>query len=470
MPEELTCDFPSLHEQIVVGARTVLHLQAHLDGLRSRAQERLSPFLESGRNYLTPSEDERTRQLLISYWHARNALLGTVAEFQKYASEHAQASQRQQDQVFLVGFTAALVLVDAGRFLRELCNPHPVIAAKLNEPEPYFEIPAGVYDTVQHNLTSPANAWRLYQAHRLFQRRVAEFATCAAEEPTLQSLFHLTSRLAERVQISKRRYARARLQVRADQVSRTVTTHTFGRGASWVIEMCSRAIGKIGVRPGHRPALPPAIRDALGPLLEPGDVIITRKEYAATNYFLPGFWPHAILYLGDGEALASLGLHEHANMRPRWQRLLEIDRDEPRRVLEAMADGVRLRSMLSAFSVDAVAVIRPQLTLAERAQAIGRGLFHEGKPYDFDFDFSRSHRLVCTEVVYRSYEGIGGLEFALTPRAGRLTLAAEDLLRMSLQRQGFELIAVHLPGAASLAIGAAATDALRSTLREREDD
>ena len=31
----------------------------------------------------------------------------------------------------------------------------------------------------------------------------------------------------------------------------------------------------------------------------PGDVLVVRKEYAATNYFLPGYWPHAALVIGS---------------------------------------------------------------------------------------------------------------------------------------------------------------------------
>jgi hypothetical protein len=92
-------------------------------------------------------------------------------------------------------------------------------------------------------------------------------------------------------------------------------------------------------------------------------------------------------------------------------------------------------------------------------------MFHEGKSYDFDFDFTRSDRLVCTEVVYRSYEGIGGVRFDLSRRAGRLTLAAEDLLRMALDRNVFEPLAVFAPTrASSLLSGRDADDALRATM------
>jgi Permuted papain-like amidase enzyme, YaeF/YiiX, C92 family len=121
------------------------------------------------------------------------------------------------------------------------------------------------------------------------------------------------------------------------------------------------------------------------------------------------------------------------------------DLHEPRRVLEAMKDGVWVRSLKSPFDSDALAVIRPRLASADVAEALSRGMFHEGKPYDFDFDFTRSDRLVCTEVVYRSYEGVGGIKFQLKRRTGRLTLAAEDLLQMALDRASFEPLAAFCP-------------------------
>jgi hypothetical protein len=191
--------------------------------------------------------------------------------------------------------------------------------------------------------------------------------------------------------------------------------------------------------------LPPAIADEIRQTLLPGDVLITRKEYAVTNYFLPGYWPHAALYLGDADSLAEMGLETNEHVRPRWSRLLEPRHPEPRRVLEALKDGVWIRSLESPLASDSLVAIRPHLSQADLAEALGRGMFHEGKPYDFDFDFSRSDRLVCTEVVYRTYDGIGGMQFPLVRRAGRLTLAAEDLLAMSLAHDQFTPVAVFAP-------------------------
>ena len=88
---------------------------------------------------------------------------------------------------------------------------------------------------------------------------------------------------------------------------------------------------------------------------------------------------------------------------------------------------------------------RPRISTAHVAEALARGLFHEGKPYDFNCDFTHSERLVCTEVVYWAYEGIGDLSFKLAKRAGRITLAAKDLVQMALDRNGFEPVAAFAP-------------------------
>ena len=48
----------------------------------------------------------------------------------------------------MAAYAGAVLLIHAARFLRETFGDSPVVIAKLNEPEPHFGIPAGVYDTV----------------------------------------------------------------------------------------------------------------------------------------------------------------------------------------------------------------------------------------------------------------------------------------------------------------------------------
>ncbi len=162
--------------------------------------------------------------------------------------------------------------------------------------------------------------------------------------------------------------------------------------------------------------------------------MVTRHDHAFSNLFLPGYWPHAALFMGSEEDRRRLGVEVEESIARRWL--------GPLRVLEALKDGVRFRRLEETLAVDAVAVIRPRLPAREVAAALSRVVAHEGKLYNFDFDFFRSDRLVCTEVIYRAFDGAGGLNIPLRQRSGRPTLAAEDLLDLALEGRWFEPIAV----------------------------
>ena len=53
-------------------------------------------------------------------------------------------------------------------------------------------------------------------------------------------------------------------------------------------------------------------------VLQPGDVLVTRHDHAFTNLFLPGYWPHAALYLGPGEQLQPLTERLREDAAYRW--------------------------------------------------------------------------------------------------------------------------------------------------------
>ena len=61
------------------------------------------------------------------------------------------------------------------------------------------------------------------------------------------------------------------------------------------------------------------------------------------------------------------------------------------------------------------------------ARAIINAFEYHGRPYDFEFDFATADKLVCTEVVYRAYQGM--LSFDLVRIMGRNTLPAAEIAR-----------------------------------------
>ncbi len=441
--------------------RTVLQLAAYFAELKATAREFIDRFDASSRGYFTPSEDEQVRQLLVSYWHARNALLELVLQHRREA-----IAQADDDPAgFLTTFGAALVLIDAARFLRDNLHTRPVVRAKLNEPEPHFGIPAGCYDRIQKSLTRPVHAWHLYHALQYFDQNQQPLHDAVRGDAELQAVLKLVHSLRDALGVSVSRLAVARVRSRARSLRTRVRRVLFQRALYGLQKAVSSLMAEVSVQPGHEPALPlPVVRD-LEQLLLPGDVLITRKEHAVTNYFLPGFWPHAAFFVGDTTSLLSPPLSGQSTIAQHAHDIAQADPDQPRRVIESMKDGVLIRSLANPLRCDAIAALRPLATPAAIDNAIARGFFHVGKGYDFDFDFSRSDRLVCTEVVYRSFDGIEGTRFQLTRRAGRPTLAAEDLLRMGLCLDGFRVLAAFVPGCGpELQTGASAEQLIRDTV------
>ncbi len=406
--------------ELVPLAESVLALDAYLTELKDRAIHEGRFDELSKRGYLAPNEELTLRQLQFSYWQSRNALfeiVGIVQSESILGTEQAVSSE--QRDAFLVIFGAAILLVDAARFLREQFHSVRVIRKKLDESDPIYGIPDRMYQTVQHSLTSPYHAWHLIQARKTFRGLRPQWYQQIEEAPW-SDLLAMIDRLEHRLRPSWWTYLRTRLRVRGHQITKHVQHDVLGGALYRLQKYISSLLAEISVRPGHRPGIPDATRAEIIARVQPGDVFVVRKEFAVTNYFLPGYWPHAALIVGDPSSTS-----------------------HP--VLEAMKDGVRLRPMASPLASDSVVVLRPRLTMPAIATALERALVHEGKPYDFDFDFTRADRLVCTEVVYRAYDGVGEMHFELEQHVGRPALGAEALIRSSLSGRNFLPHLVYSP-------------------------
>ncbi|MEZ4434080.1 MAG: YiiX/YebB-like N1pC/P60 family cysteine hydrolase [bacterium] len=192
--------------------------------------------------------------------------------------------------------------------------------------------------------------------------------------------------------------------------------------------------------------------EAMRAALAPGDILLARKNWYLSNMGLPGFWPHALLYVGDAAELAAAfdadpevtawverrtGRAEPftaylARAYPEaWAaRARAVD---PLLVIEAISEGV-VQNTLPHAAGDYLAALRPRrLPGWVRARAIDFAFRSLGRPYDFDFDFATDRSLVCTELVWRAYRpraGGPGIEIAPVTVAGRKTLPANEFARL----------------------------------------
>jgi hypothetical protein len=400
------------------------------------------------------------RARFAQYLTARAGLLQTIEDLKPMAlGTHRTIDERTRLRAFVVAYTATALLVRAGQFIIDHLAPNKTAQRKLNEAEPRFGIPRKQFTAIYRSLTSPLNAWRIHEAVKFADAHRAEIEALADETAMVGVLAHL-NQTEEALVISARRYFKSRLRYRWHALRRRRDS-AFGQAMFGLFEISGRIIAELR-NPFHAKRVTPEIQRKLGELLRPGDVLISRHDDALSNLFLPGYWIHASLHIGPEWARHELGIQVDAERAGRWV--------DPIRVLEAKKDGVLFRPLSETLAVDAVAVIRPMLAPHEIALALSQAISHEGKLYDFEFDFFRSDRLVCTEVVYRGYHGVGGLEFQLTSRAGRPTLAAEELLSMALDGRGFASVAVFGAGlhASDLLVGPPARQTLASSLNRSE--
>ena len=145
-------------------------------------------------------------------------------------------------------------------------------------------------------------------------------------------------------------------------------------------------------RPGDYLITRGQARDMEGRLL-PGDILLGRKNWYLSNIGLPGFWPHAMLYIGDGEAIAvtfdndpevlewveraagrdmSLSQYLQATYPLAWRRRETSNMsDDALTVIEAVSEGV-IQNSVYGSSGDYMAAIRPRLANVFKARAIVR--------------------------------------------------------------------------------------------------
>ena len=392
---------------------TVLHLADYLTELRESAVGLQTDLPSSEDGAFRPKQEAEVQTLLIGYWQSRVALI----ELLETIREEDRLYETGGERYFIAAYAAALLLIDAAWFLRESAKNSPVLRRKLNEEHRDFGIPPRVYDTLQRSLGSTRTAWHMYHAISFYKAHEDELIQMAKDEQAMGALMEIIDSRKHRLEHSFTRLQATRTRIRADNISsgtkRWLFKSLYGIQKAGGIILADRYLKR-----GHEPSIPEAIRSNILPYLQTGDILAVRKEHAMTNYFLPGYWPHVALYLGKSS--------QH-------------------KVLESMKDGVYIRDICSPFSSDSIVALRPNLSPQAIEEGIKRGLSHEGKGYDFSFDFSRSDRLVCTEVVYRSYDGLENLHFPLTRRAGRMTLSGNDLIQMAIDRKNFEPVIVYAP-------------------------
>lgn len=166
-------------------------------------------------------------------------------------------------------------------------------------------------------------------------------------------------------------------------------------------------------------------------VMQPGDILVHRKNWYASNLGIPGFWTHTGIYTGTLEDMdaffasefpknghASMSEYLKAEMPKAYGALSEKDKNGyVPSVVESQTHGTLIQSIESSASVDYFGVVRSRLSKAELLEVVLTGFGHYAKPYDFAFDLTTKSEVYCSELVYDAYLRTSKSKGASFPKA-----------------------------------------------------
>ena len=397
---------------------------------RNNLQSILS-YLETRADLLDVGADETLsrgqREVL---WNTWQRLLDNFLALESVRRYHAHywlvRDGKLRDHSFVVGYAAFLAQYAAALRWIQFVSAHPDLEIVLNEPVPEIGLPRGSYDDFKLRYLNVAIATQFVALDSVDQNQGRP------------ACFGLRKGLAADASLLWKMGKGEGIRMTMDNAGSVVRKTGF-KAYFPVQAGISEWMGDTKVHRHGVALITPAQIADVAPQLEPGDILLERREWYLSNIGLPGYWPHAALYIGTPEErreyfandpdvaqwLADNGAEGKGldvllrKLYPKqYAGHLKPDREgHTHAVIEAISEGVSHTSLEHSAGCDSLAVLRPRVTKMQRAQAIRMAFHYTGRPYDFDFDNRTDSALVCTELVAKAYEGnadVPGLEFPVT--------------------------------------------------------
>ncbi len=179
-------------------------------------------------------------------------------------------------------------------------------------------------------------------------------------------------------------------------------------------------------------------------LIEPGDIVLLRKNNYLSNWIISGFWKHVLLYCGSLDEMdqyferpsksalgSTVSEYLFRNVSHSFNARKVSDGLLHSAVVESTSKGVIVQPLEKALKSDYLAVLRPRLPKEKKLSAILYALEQLNKPYDFDFNFFDDNALCCSELIYRAYRSSGGsgLNHGFHLSHGRPVLSPNDFAK-----------------------------------------
>lgn len=377
----------------VTDTKILANLDSHSGGLRREFLNLSASGDWRRRGYFSAAESDRMELLFFRFLTAQRQLGEIAGHYQKTRRDSVLG-----DEAMAIRSRANRLAREQADFLVKTFGADRIAVAKLNQAYPRSGIPRDTYDLVLESLEPRA-------------QRAATAARVKVDEKLSAAAY----------------LAQAEIFLRVSRLR----------------------------KPGaHLVSFSARQKERIRSLLQPGDILLTFTAGYASDVFIPGAFKHGMTWVGP------VGQREAAGLSPdrivltggeaeRRKLARDLRQDVtvqglPADLIEAVAEGVKFSNLnfILDTHINRLLVLRPKMGPGNRARQVSRTFSYLGQDYDFRFDFADASRQVCTEVIYRSLNGLDGIQLPLTRRGGHATLSADDLVNYWLQQHpgAFELV------------------------------
>jgi len=175
-------------------------------------------------------------------------------------------------------------------------------------------------------------------------------------------------------------------------------------------------------------------------LLQPLDIILEKTPFKLTDKFIPGFWGHAAIYIGNEVQLKELGVWDHKFVEKYHKQI-----NEGKVIIEALRSKVAYNSLKKFSNIDDYAHLRllKEPTLDKKREMIIRVFAQIGKKYDFGYDVETSKKIICSELHYITFDEV---VFKTSRFMGINTVSVDQIAEQGLKGGAFYPVDLYLDG------------------------
>jgi len=175
-------------------------------------------------------------------------------------------------------------------------------------------------------------------------------------------------------------------------------------------------------------------------ILQPLDVILEKTPFRLTDKFIPGYWGHAAIYIGNETQLKELGLWNHPIIVAYHKKI-----KNKHVIVEALRSKVAFNTFNDFKNIDDYAHLRlnNEPSIEKKREMIIRAVAQIGKKYDFGYNVESSKKIICSELHYITFDEV---IFNTSNNMGINTISVDQVAKQGLKGGAFYPINLYLDG------------------------